>query len=163
VQKDDRHESRAERLDRNWIELIQELRVAQTGVQVLAGFLLTLPFSARFVAINGGHRVVYLVAFSLALVTVGLMTAPAALHRFLFGLHEKDVLVRTGDLYAKCGLAAMGLTLVTVVVLIFGVVVNDAVGVLAGLVTFVFFGLAWVVLPLRLAHGSGRARVDPAS
>ena len=48
VQENDRDESRAERLDRNWIELIQELRVAQTGVQVLAGFLLTLPFSARF-------------------------------------------------------------------------------------------------------------------
>src|ERR1700710_1109240 len=128
MQEDDREESHAERLDRNWIELIQELRVAQTGVQVLAGFLLTLPFSSRFVEINGGHRVVYLVAFSLAVVTVGLMTAPAALHRFLFGRHEKDVLVHTGDLFAKCGLAAMGLTLVAVVVLIFGVVVNDVVG-----------------------------------
>jgi hypothetical protein len=162
VQEDDRHESRAERLDRNWIELIQELRVAQTGVQVLAGFLLTLPFSSRFVDIDGGHRVVYLVAFSLALVTVGLMTAPAALHRFLFGRHEKDVLVHTGDLYAKFGLAAMSLTLVAVVVLIFGVVVNDVVGVLAGLLVFAFFGLTWVVLPLRLAR-SGATHVDPAA
>jgi hypothetical protein len=161
VQEDDRDESRAERLDRNWIELIQELRVAQTGVQVLAGFLLTLPFSSRFVEINGGHRVVYLVAFSLALVTVGLMTAPAALHRFLFGRHEKDVLVRTGDLYAKFGLAAMGLTLVAVVVLIFGVVVNDVVGVVAGLLVLVFFSLAWVVLPLRVAR-DGATHVDPA-
>jgi hypothetical protein len=161
VQEDDRNESRAERLDRNWIELIQELRVAQTGVQVLAGFLLTLPFSQRFVDLDGGHRVVYLVAFSLALVTVGLMTAPAALHRFLFGRHEKDVLVRTGGLYAKSGLAAMGLTLVAVVVLIFGVVVNDVVGVVAGLMVLVFFTLAWVVLPLRLVdHGS---KVDPAA
>jgi hypothetical protein len=162
VQEDDRDESRAERLDRNWIELIQELRVAQTGVQVLAGFLLTLPFSSRFVEIDGGHRVVYLVAFSLALVTVGLMTAPAALHRFLFGLHEKDVLVHTGDLYAKAGLAAMGLTLVTVVVLIFGVVVNDVAGDVAGLLVLAFFSLAWVVLPLRLARRSGTRRADPA-
>jgi hypothetical protein len=161
VQEDDRQESRAERLDRNWIELIQELRVAQTGVQVLAGFLLTLPFSSRFVDINGGHRVVYLVAFSLAVATVGLMTAPAALHRFLFGLHEKDVLVRTGDRFAKSGLATMGLTLVAVVVLIFGVVVNDVVGVVAGVVVLLFFGAVWVVLPLRLAtRGS---RVDPAA
>ncbi|MBV9830486.1 MAG: sodium:proton antiporter, partial [Marmoricola sp.] len=120
MQQDDRDESRAERLDRNWIELIQELRVAQTGVQVLAGFLLTLPFTQRFSSLGQAHRTVYLVAFSLAVVTVGLMTAPAALHRFLFGRHEKDVLVRTGAFFAKAGLAMMGLTLVAVVVLIFG-------------------------------------------
>ena len=90
-----RDETDAERYDRNWSELIQELRVAQTGVQVLAGFLLTLPFTHRFFDIGDGHRVVYLVAFSLAVITVGLMTAPVALHRFLFGHHEKDVLVRS--------------------------------------------------------------------
>ena len=150
MQEDDRQESRAERLDRNWIELIQELRVAQTGVQVLAGFLLTLPFTTRFGDIDGHHRVIYLVAFSLAMVTVGLMTAPAALHRFLFGRHEKDVLVRVGAIYAKSGLAAMGLTLVAVVVLIFGVVVNDTAGIVAGVLVLTFFTLAWVVLPLSL-------------
>jgi hypothetical protein len=150
VQDDDRQESRAERLDRNWIELIQELRVAQTGVQVLAGFLLTLPFSQRFGDLDPQHRTTYLVAFSLAVVTVGLMTAPVALHRFLFGRHEKDVLVRAGALYAKTGLAAMGLTLVTVVVLIFGVVVNDAAGLVAGAVVLALYALAWVVLPMSL-------------
>ena len=147
-----RDETDAERYDRNWSELIQELRVAQTGVQVLAGFLLTLPFSARFSHLGDGHRVVYLVAFSLAVITVGVMTAPVALHRFLFAHHEKDVLVRVGDLFAKCGLAAMGLTLVTVVVLIFGVVVNDTVGLVAGGVVLVFYGVMWVALPLSLVR-----------
>jgi hypothetical protein len=146
----DRDETAAERYDRNWGELIQELRVAQTGVQVLAGFLLTLPFSSRFGDIGEGHQRVYLVAFSLAVLTVGLMTAPVALHRFLFGRHAKDVLVHAGDTFAKCGMAAMGLTLVTVVVLIFGVVVNDTAGVVAGALVFVFYLLAWVVLPLSL-------------
>jgi hypothetical protein len=145
-----RDETDAERYDRNWGELIQELRVAQTGVQVLAGFLLTLPFSSRFGDIGSGHRSVYLVAFSLAVVTVGLMTAPVALHRFLFGRHEKDVLVAAGDAFAKCGMAAMGLTLVTVVVLIFGVVVDDTAGLVAGGLVFVFYLMAWVVLPLSL-------------
>jgi hypothetical protein len=163
VQEDDRQESRAERLDRNWIELIQELRVAQTGVQVLAGFLLTLPFSSRFGDIDHAHRLTYLVAFSLAVVTVGLMTAPVALHRFLFGRHEKDVLVRAGAMYAKTGMAAMGLTLVAVVVLIFGVVVNDVAGIVAGLLVFAFYSLAWVVLPLRLLRQSEHPSVGPAS
>ena len=152
VQENDRDESRAEQLDRNWIELIQELRVAQTGVQVLAGFLLTLPFTSRFGDIDHAHRMTYLVAFSLAVVTVGLMTAPVALHRFLFGRHEKDVLVRTGDLYAKTGMATMGLTLVAVVVLIFGVVVGDGAGIVAGALVFVLYALAWVVVPLRLVR-----------
>jgi hypothetical protein len=163
VQEDDRQESRAERLDRNWVELIQELRVAQTGVQVLAGFLLTLPFSSRFGSIGHGHRLTYLVAFSLAVITVGLMTAPVALHRFLFGRHEKDVLVRAGDTFAKSGMAAMGLTLVTVVVLIFGVVVDDLAGLVAGALVFLFYLLAWVVLPLRLMGRSEHPSAGPAS
>ena len=142
-----RQETEAERSDRNWSELVQELRVAQTGVQVLAGFLLTLPFTATFFDIGEGHRLVYLVAFSLAVVTVALMTAPVALHRFLFGRHEKDLLVAVGAMFAKTGMATMGLTLISVVVLIFGVVVSDAAGIIAGLVAFVLYGLAWVVIP----------------
>jgi hypothetical protein len=163
VQENDRDESRAEQLDRNWIELIQELRVAQTGVQVLAGFLLTLPFSSRFGDIDHAHRMTYLVAFSLAVVTVGLMTAPVALHRFLFGRHEKDVLVRTGAMYAKTGMAAMGLTLVAVVVLIFGVVVGDGAGVAAGALVFVLYSMAWVVVPLRLVRRAEARSSEPAS
>jgi hypothetical protein len=152
-----RDETDDERYDRNWGELIQELRVAQTGIQVLAGFLLTLPFSSRFEDISQGHRAVYLVAFSLAVITVGLMTAPVALHRFLFGRHEKGLLVRTADVFAKLGMAAMGLTLVTVVMLIFAVVVNDTVGIVAAVVVFVFYTLAWVVLPLSLIRRGTKA------
>ena len=149
-----RNETAAERYDRNWSELIQELRVAQTGIQVLAGFLLTIPFSQRFGDIGEGHRTVYLVAFSLAMVTVGLMTAPVALHRFLFGRHKKDTLVHMGDFIAKIGMAAMGLTLVAVVVLIFGVVLDDQAGIAAGVAVFVFYTLAWAVLPLSLLRKS---------
>jgi MFS family permease len=149
-----RNETDAERYDRNWSELIQELRVAQTGIQVLAGFLLTIPFSQRFEDIGDGYRIVYLVAFSLAVITVGLMSAPVALHRFLFARHEKDTLVRMGDLFAKAGMTAMGLTLVTAVVLIFGVVVNDTAAIIAGVSVFVFYALAWAVFPLSLLRKS---------
>jgi hypothetical protein len=70
-----------------------------------------------------------------------------ALHRFLFGRHEKDLLVSVGAVFAKTGMATMGLTLISVVVLIFGVVVSDAAGIIAGVVAFVLYGLAWVVIP----------------
>ena len=143
-----RNETATERSDRNWIELVQELRVAQTGIQVLAGFLLTLPFSARFDDITDRHRYTFLVAFSLAVVTVGLMTAPVSLHRFLFAKHEKDTVVRVGAWFAKAGMVSMGLTLVAVVVLIFGVVIDDTVALVAGAVVLVFYSLAWGVLPL---------------
>jgi uncharacterized membrane protein YqjE len=149
-----RNETEAERSDRNWIELIQELRVAQTGIQVLAGFLLTLPFTNRFGDLDDRHRYVFLLAFSLAVITVGLMTAPVSLHRFLFAQHKKETLVRVGALFAKTGVAAMGLTLVTVVVLIFGVVVNDTAGLIAGAAVFVFYALAWVVLPVVVLRRS---------
>jgi hypothetical protein len=145
-----RDETDAERLDRNWLELIQELRVAQTGVQVLAGFLLTLPFTNRFSSIDPAHRTLFLAAFSLAVVTIGLMVGPVALHRLLFRRHAKDTLVRAGDLFAKSGMVAMGLTLVTVVMLIFGVVVSDRAGYVAGAVVLVFYSAAWVGLPLVL-------------
>lgn len=147
-----RDETEAERLDRNWLELIQELRVAQTGVQVLAGFLLTLPFTDRFSRIDDSHRALFLVAFSLAVLTIGLMVGPVALHRLLFRRHAKDTLVHAGDLFAKSGMAAMGLTLVTVVMLIFGVVVSDLAGYVAGAVVLVFYTLAWVGLPLVLLN-----------
>jgi hypothetical protein len=149
------HETKAERLDRNWQELVQELRVAQTGIQVLAGFLLTLPFSQRFGDLGSTHRTVYLVAFSLAVLTVGLMTAPVALHRFLFKQHAKDTIVFAGDTFAKLGLASLGATLVTVVLLIFMVVVGDTAGIVAAVVVAGFFVLAWAVLPWVLLEREG--------
>lgn len=153
----ERDETEAERSDRNWLELIQELRVAQTGIQVLAGFLLTLPFTSRFGGIDEQHRNVFLVAFSLAVVTVGLMTAPVALHRFLFGQHKKDTLVKVGAVFANTGMGAMGLTLVAVVVLIFGVVLSDTAGYVAGAVVLVLYTLAWVALPLTVMRRSSRS------
>jgi MFS family permease len=149
-----RNESEVERADRNWIELIQELRVAQTGIQVLAGFLLTLPFTNRFGDISDRHRAMFLVAFSLAVVTIGVMTAPVSLHRLLFAKDKKQEMVQVGAFFAKAGMAFMGLTLVAVVTLIFGVVLSDTVGFVAGAVVLVSYTLAWVVLPLVVLRRS---------
>ena len=150
-----RDETTAERYDRNWLDLIQEVRVAQTGIQVLAGFLLTVPFSYRFEDIAQQDRVLFLVAFGLAMLTIGLMIAPVAMHRFLFGRHQKDVLVRVGHRTAKFGLAALGLTLVAVTVLIFDVSAGSLAGVIAGVVVLVFYALVWVALPMSLLRQEG--------
>lgn len=151
-----REETEAEKYDRNWQELVQELRVAQTGIQVLAGFLLTVPFSARFDDLNDPHRVVFLVAITLAMLTIGLMTAPVALHRFLFSRKAKDVLVHTGDTIAQAAIVAMGLTLVTVVGLVFAVVISDLAGVVAALAIATFYLLAWVAMPLTVRRRARR-------
>ncbi|MGI9156575.1 MAG: DUF6328 family protein [Marmoricola sp.] len=145
-----RDETEAEKYDRNWVELLQELRVTQTGVQILAGFLLTLPFTNRFGHLSVGYRVLFLVAFGLAAMSIALIIAPVSAHRFMFGRHEKDVLVHVSSGFAKVGLTALALTIVTVVVLIFAVVMGTTTGVVAGAVMLLVFVLVWVVLPLRL-------------
>ena len=83
--KDDgRDESRAERMDRNWAELLQELRVLQTGVQLLAGFLLTLPFQARFETLDDYQTRLYLANVVLAALTTATILLPVSVHRRLF-------------------------------------------------------------------------------
>lgn len=146
----DRSETTAERFDRNWLELLQELRVLQTGIQVLAGFLLTVPFTGRFEELAGHDKVLFLVAFGSAVLTIGLMSAPVAIHRLLFGRHAKDVLVRVGNRTAKVSMVALGLTLVAVTALVFDVVLGSAAAVAAGLGVLVFYVLVWVILPVSL-------------
>ena len=148
----ERDETKAEKADRNWVELLQELRVAQTGIQILAGFLLTIPFSQRFHDLHGGYRALYLGSFGLAAIATGLLIAPVTFHRYLFGQHEKDVLVAVGDSLAKVGLTALGLTLVAVVVLIFGFVMGTATGLVAGALMVLFFATVWVALPWWLLN-----------
>ncbi len=152
----ERDETDAERYDRNWLDLIQELRVAQTGIQVLAGFLLTVPFSFGFKNIDSHDKVLFLVAVGLAMLTIGRMIAPVAMHRFLFSRHQKDVLVQVGDRIAKYGLAALGLTLVAVAALIFSVAAGAVAGVVAAVVVLVFYASVWVALPMSLLSRAGR-------
>lgn len=151
---DGRHETPTERFDRNWEELLQELRVAQTGVQILAGFLLTLPFQARFTTLQPHHRVLYLVAFSLAVLATALLAAPVSAHRLLFRRHAKGELVALGNRCAQAGLIALALSLVTALYVIFDLLVGAPGAVVATLVAGAAFLVFWVVLPLRLG---GRA------
>src|SRR3978361_1930941 len=89
----ERNETPTQRLDRNWSDLLQELRVVQTGVQLLTGFLLTLPFQARFIALSAFEQNVYLATVGLAIAATGFLIAPVLIHRVLFRRHARKILV----------------------------------------------------------------------
>ena len=137
-----------EELDRNWNELLQELRVAQTGVQILTGFLLTVPFSSRFEELDQLQLTAYLVVLSGAALTTALVIAPVAFHRLLFRQHEKDWLVRAANLSARCGLVSLALTVSGVLFLVFDIVVGLAAGLVALAVSLVVFAVLWAVVPM---------------
>ena len=96
----DRDETEAERLDRNWSSLLQELRVAQTGVQLLTGFLLTLPFQQRFTELDGTMRTMYLITVACSIGSTVLLVAPVGMHRVLFRRHRLDAIVSASHGYA---------------------------------------------------------------
>jgi hypothetical protein len=151
-----RHETDAERLDRNWDELLQELRVSQTGVQLLAGFLLTLPFQQRFTQLDDTARTAYLVAFGFALLATALLVAPVSAHRLLFRERRKSELVRFGNRCAKAGLLSLGVTVVAVAFLIFDFVLGRNEAVAAAVVALVLYAGMWAAVPeLTLAREDG--------
>ena len=153
-----RDESPTQRADRNWNELLQELRVTQTGIQILSGFLLTLPFQQRFTELDPFLRGVYLTAVSLATVSTALVVAPVASHRLVFRQHLKIELVSVSDRLARLGLATLALTVVCVVTLVFGFVLDRNAGIFAGAVTLAFFAIQWVVVPLLSLRRPSAAR-----
>src|SRR5687768_7999605 len=112
-------ESRKERTTRKWNEMLQELRVAQTGVQVLTGFLLTVAFSQRFGDLDQTTQNAYLVTVCSAIASATLLIAPVAFHRVLFGKSEKEWLIGAANNSARAGLAMMAVTMIGVMFVIF--------------------------------------------
>src|SRR5881227_3068362 len=144
-----REESEAQRLDRNYGELLQELRVAQTGVQILFAFLLTIAFQQRFASLSDLERTLFLVAlFSSACASV-LLTAPAAVHRILFRQNVKDEIVEVTARLVKTGMLFLAVAMVTgvtfVVMFVAGVAV--AIALAGGLALLV--AVTWVLAPQR--------------
>jgi uncharacterized protein involved in cysteine biosynthesis len=150
-----RHETPTERLDRNWGDLLQELRVTQTGVQFLTGFLLTLPFQQKFASLSHDERVVYLVTVAASVLATGFLVFPVSLHRVLFRQHARREMVRSAHRSALAGLALLAVAVVGVVEVVFAVVVGDSEGwIAAGVTAVVLVGL-WLVLPLGLRRKIG--------
>lgn len=148
---DGRRETFIERMDRNWEELLQELRVTQTGAQILTGFLLTLPFQSRFTDLDTYQRDVYLLLVVLAVVATVLIIAPVSLHRLLFRQRLKPQLVQGGHWFARAGLAALALVLAGATLLLFDVVVSRTAGRTAGGAVLLLIVLTWAVVPRIIA------------
>jgi len=143
------HETEDERLTRNLNELLQELRVTQTGVQILTGFLLTLPFSQRFKDLDGVQRGSYLAILCGSVIATGLIIAPVAFHRVLFRHGQRRWLVTGANRAARAGLASLALTTSGVVWLVFDLVTDRTLAGVAGVLSLVFFAVVWVAVPLR--------------
>jgi hypothetical protein len=145
---DPRNESEAERDDRNLAELLQELRVAGLGVQVLFGFLLSLPFTNRFARLSHGQRDLYLATLVLSALATALLLGPVAYHRLVFRRGQKEGLVRTASVMAICGLAIVGLAVSAAVLLVTGFVASGLAAALITIFVACTFGILWFAFPL---------------
>jgi hypothetical protein len=154
------HESEAERLDRNLNELLQELRVAQTGVQILFAFLLTLPFAARFGDVDTFELVVYIVALLASTAAAGMIIAPVAYHRMLFRRGRKPQLVRSAHRMASGGLAFLVVAIVCAVLLVLDFLVGRTLAIILSAIAAMWLVLLWGVLPW-LRRGNSEEDLDP--
>ena len=145
---DPRDESGAERADRNLAELLQELRVAGLGVQVLFGFLLSLPFTNRFTRLSGAQRDLYLACLVLAAVATALLLGPVAYHRLVFRRGQKESLVQAASVMAMAGLLTVGLAVSAAVLLVASFVTGGLAAALITALIACMFGLLWFAFPL---------------
>src|ERR1700753_1226327 len=146
--RDPRDETQAEQDDRNLLELLQELRGAGLGGQVLFGSLLSCPSPSQFKQLDGGDRDLSVACLLLAAVATALLLGPVAYHRLVFRQGQKESLVKAANVMAILGLIAVGLSISASVLLVAGFVAGYGVGsVIAGLV-LVMFALLWFAFPL---------------
>jgi O-antigen/teichoic acid export membrane protein len=140
-------ETEKERWRRNFADLLQELRVAQTGVQILFAFLLTLPFSSGFPSATPFQKDVYMVALLAAAAATALIISPVAFHRALFRRGRKPELVRFSNVLATGGLAFMLVAMVSAVLLITDFLLPLPVALVLSAVTAIWFLTFWAALP----------------
>ena len=136
----------------------------QTGVQLLTGFLLTLPFQARFEQLGGYEQAVYLITVALSVAATGFLIAPVSLHRTLFRRHARELMVTVSHRLAIVGLVLLGAAIVGVVLLIFDVVAGTTAGIIAAGAALVLLVALWAGLPWIAGAGdTAPLRSDPRS
>jgi 4-amino-4-deoxy-L-arabinose transferase-like glycosyltransferase len=141
-------ESPKERVDRELGELLQELRVALPGVQVLFGFLLTVPFSNGFTHANEIHRMLLLIALLTAALSICFLVAPAAQHRILFRAQSKTRLLKRSNLFAITGVVLLAASISVCVVLVVDYLFHTAVATVCAALIAAVLGFFWLVQPL---------------
>jgi len=142
-------ESEQEQLARNFSELLQELRVAQAGVQILFGFLLSVAFTDRYVKAGDYVQVTHFITVLFATAAVALLTAPAAWHRILFRQGRREQIINAASKMAVMGLVCLAVAMTGTVLLISEVVLGGWVSIVIAFVVAVGFAALWIVLPAR--------------
>jgi len=160
---DARQETEEQRSDRNLGELVQELRVAGLGVQVLFGFLLSLPFSNRFGQLSDAQRDLYLTCVVLSAAATTLLVGPVAYHRLVFRRGMKEDLVQFANLLALLGLTAVGGAVLAAVLLVTWFVAGPVAGGLITAAIGVMIGGLWFGVPLISRRGTARLSVSAES
>lgn len=140
-------ETPSERADRNWNELMQELRVMQTGTQILSGFLLAVAFQPRFAELDDLQRALYVTLVLLAATATVLALTPVGLHRMLFQERRKSQLVRVTDRLVKVNLVVIGAVTVGVVALILDVALDRPTAIVVAVIGVIVILMLWVGLP----------------
>jgi Family of unknown function (DUF6328) len=143
-----RDETPEERDDRNLLELLQELRVAGLGVQVLFGFLLAIPFTTKFSRLSTDQRGLYIATLLLAALATAILIAPVAYHRLVFRHREKERLVKAANIMAVVGLGVVSLAVTAAVALILSYVASGLPTVLITIIMLAVFSGLWFVFPL---------------
>ncbi len=132
--------------------------MVQTGVQLLTGLLLTLPFQQRFTILDERMRTVYLLSFACSVASTVLLVAPVGVHRMLFRRHRLDVLVSAAHQFLYAGLILLGVALSGVTAIIFYAVAGKSASVISGGTSLIAFTAFWVVAPLLMRWAGRRGR-----
>src|SRR4051794_40571280 len=141
-------ESRRERVNRELIELLNELRVALPGVQVLFAFLLAVPFSNGYTRITDFQKQVFFVTLVATSISTACFIVPTAYHRLNFRKREKERILFSSNKFAIAGLIFLAVSMIGVIVLVTDVIYSDAAALVTGALALVLFGGLWLVLPL---------------
>jgi predicted membrane channel-forming protein YqfA (hemolysin III family) len=141
-------ESREERLDRELIELLNELRVLLPGVQVIFAFLLTVPFASGFENVTDLQRDVYAVSLIAALASIVCLVAPTTYHRLRWRQRDKEVMLRTANGFAIAGSVFLALSLTASVFLVGDYLFSRAAAVVATVAAGLAFVVLWYAFPL---------------
>jgi hypothetical protein len=143
-------------MNRRWNELLQETRVAQTGVQILFGFLLSVAFTPGFRDLGTIDRTIYVTTVVLGAAATGSLIAPVSIHRFLAGQRMKGELVEAAHRLMMCGMVLLALTIGSTLLLILRVVLPGILAEVLVAGVMLYFALCWYALPLWLRHRASR-------
>jgi hypothetical protein len=157
---DDRNETETERLDRNWADILQELRVLQAGTQILTAFLLAIAFAPRFTELDDFQLVLYLTLVSVSIVTTVLSLLPVSAHRIMFQHLVKEATVQIGDRMLRAVLVGVSLSMIGTAMLIFDFVISREAGILAAVAVAVIVVTLGVLLPLLVRNSQSRLDRD---